>query len=565
MGKVKEDHRHGGAKLLTVFRLSQRLMKGSRGKLYFLLAVLMLFNIEAALMLPLVLKYGFQAVTENDMGALMWTAAGGICVFAFNFAVMYFINVYGDAWATEFSFHAAENGFREFSGLPVASLQALHNDDDLFNRIAAGTGNIVGFYFSMANLLGNGAAVLVLMIMLYRFSSMLGIFIILLVAAELATVRLQFHYNAGYTRKLQEDKAASIRLLRSLLEQLSFHRQNRTWDWMRKLYGEARKQWFRTQEKRTMADVLLDSCRTGIHGFFRMGLVYSFMVQKEAFTTYADALASSFSTFSSLTEKAKSLGGVISRLPNSFIPIEKLDDIITMKMQYASETSDGYLALEHMSVVIGEREILKNVCCRIPLGSSTAVIGKNGSGKSTWMKAVAGLYQWSDGKVHKPDCKTAYIPADDLLFRGHPVLENIACAGDNIDTDTIENLLAELRFSDGKMLCGKVPEQLSGGEAKRINIARALLSDAEVLLADEPTSSLDRETAGKVMEMLLGLDGKTLIYITHDPEYAAMADQVIFMQDGEIRQVMKGTECACNGYFQSWRKDCNEAGTHAAQ
>ena len=67
------------------------------------------------------------------------------------------------------------------------------------------------------------------------------------------------------------------------------------------------------------------------------------------------------------------------------------------------------------------------------------------------------------------------------------------------------------------------------------------------------------------MEMLLGLDGKTVIYITHDPEYAAMADQVIFMQDGEIRQIMKGTECACNGYFQSWRKDCNEAGTHAAQ
>lgn len=558
MGKIKQDGRHGGTNILTVFRLSQRLMKGSRGKLYFLLAVLVLFNVEAALMMPLVLKYGFEAVAENDMGALMRTAAGGACVFAFNFAVMYFINVYGDAWATKFSFHAAENGFKAMSGLPVASLQAVHNDDDLFNRIAAGTGNIVGFYFSMANLLGNGAAVLALMVMLYRFSSMLGIFIILLVAVELVIVRLQFHYNVRYTRKLQEDKAAGIRRVRSLLEQMSFHQQNQTWDWMRGMYGEVRKQWFCTQEKRTMAEIILESCRTSIHGFFKMGIVYNFMVQKGVFSTYADEAASSFSTFSNLTEKAKGFGGGISRLPNSFVPIGKLDEILAGKRENVSEKADGHLMLEHMSVAIGDKAILKDVCCRIPLGSTTAVIGENGSGKSTWMKAVAGLYRWGDGKVHEPGCRAAYIPADDFLFQGHTVLENIAYAGDGTDTDNIKKLLEELQFPDVETLCGKVPAQLSGGEAKRINIARALFSDAEVVLADEPTSSLDGETAGKVMGLLLGLDGKTVIYITHNPEYAAMADRIIFMQDGEIRQIIRGGECACNEYFRLWSKDCGE-------
>ena len=197
--------------ILATFRLARRLMQGSRGKLYFLMATLILFKIEVALMMPVILKCGFQDVADKNMQTLIRTAIGGSCVFAFNFAVMYFINVYGDAWVTTFAFLATENSFKELSRLPVSSVQAAHNDDDLFNRIAAGTGNIMGFYFSLADLLGNGVAMIVLMIMLYRFSSIFGGLIILLVATELIFVWLQFHYNVDYTRRLQKDKAEAIR------------------------------------------------------------------------------------------------------------------------------------------------------------------------------------------------------------------------------------------------------------------------------------------------------------------------------------------------------------------
>lgn len=543
-----------GKNILPVFRLSQRLMRGSRGRLYLLLTTVVLFNIEVVLMVPIVLKYGFLAVAEKNVHALVWTAIGGSCAFAFNFAVMYFINVYGDAWATKFAFHAAENGFKEISRLPVASIQAAHNDDDLFNRIAAGTGNIMGFYFSMANLIGNGIAVVVLIVILCRFSGMLGGFVLLLVAVELLVVRLQFRYNAGYTGKMQEDKAKSIRQVRSLLEQSSFHQHNQTGDWIRGLYGEARAQWFQTQEKRILTSTFLDSCLVSIHGLFKMGLVRSFMIKQEIFSSYADDVASSFSTFGKLVEKAKEFGGTVSRLPNSFVPIEKLGDVLTDKPQQAGGREEGRLTLEHISVVIRDKEIVKDACCRIPLGNKVAVIGENGSGKSTWLKAVAGLHQRGDGNVHDLGRKAAYMPADELLFRGHSVSENLSYGGDGIGSDAIKKLLEELRFSNVEDLCGKTPEQLSGGEAKRINIARGLLGDAEVILADEPTGCLDREASGIVMEKLLKLEGKTVIYITHDPEYAQMADEVIFMQDGEIRQIFKGAECADNAYFQRWRE-----------
>ncbi len=558
--KMKEknrssEHNKKSKSILAAFRLAQRLMRGNRGKLYSLMAALTLFNIEAALMMPVILKCGFRAVAENSIRALVGTAIGGVCVFAFNFAAMYFINVYGDAWVTTFAFHAAENCFKELSVYPVASIQAEYNDDDLFNRIAAGTGDIMGLYFSLVNLLGNGVAVAVLMVMLCRFSSMLGGIIILLVAAEMVFVRLQFRYNADYAKRLQKDKAEGIRRVRSLLEQLPFHQHNQTWEWMRGLYGEAREQWLLTQGKKTMTSVFLDSCLTGIHGIFKTGLVYGFMVRQEVFSSYADDVVSSFSTFNSLVTKAKGFSESISRLPNSLVPIGKLDDVLAGHPQHAMGQGGNCLVLEGISVAVGDKMIVKDASCRIPLGSKVAVIGENGSGKSTLLKAMSGLYRCQDGKVHGLGKKAAYIPSDELLFQGHSVLENISYGRDGIGTGEAERQLKELRIHGAGELCGKIPAQLSGGEAKRVNIARGLLGDAEVILADEPTSCLDKETSRHVMGKLLGMEGRTVIYVTHDPEYAKLADEVIFMQDGEIRQVIKGNECDENECFRSWSKE----------
>ena len=85
MGKERKNDK--GNNIVTVFILSQRLMRGNRGRLYFLLATLVLFNFETALMMPFVMKCGFGAVLEGDMQALFGTAVGAAGVFAFNFAI----------------------------------------------------------------------------------------------------------------------------------------------------------------------------------------------------------------------------------------------------------------------------------------------------------------------------------------------------------------------------------------------------------------------------------------------------------------------------------------------
>lgn len=553
MDKLKDNNKKS-KNILIAFSLAFRLMKGSRGQLYFLLTTLVLFNIEVALIMPLILKYGFQAIAANNIHTLWVTFLSGVCVMVFNFIVMYFINVYGDAWVTKFAFHAAENSFKEISRLPVSTIQSNCSDDDLFNRIAAGTGNIMGFYFTIADLLGNGMSVLVLMILLYNLSNVFGGLIVLLVAAELFFVRLQFRYNANYTKKLQQDKAESIKRVRSLLEQLSFHRHNQTWDWMRGLYSDARNQWFLTQGRRTLVNVILDSCLVSIHGFLKTGFIYGFMVKQELFYSYVDDVVSSFSTFDNLVAKANRLSGNISKFPNSLVPIGKLHDVLKEKTQQVSEEGQDCYELTHVSVSIGDKKIIKDISCHVPLKSKVAVIGENGSGKSTLLKTMAGLYQCENGNVYRLGQKVAYIPADDLLFQGHSVFKNISYCIDKIEADAIVKQLEELQFQGVDELCEKSPEQLSGGEAKRINIARGLIGNAEVILADEPTSCLDWKTSQKVVEKLLSLEDKTIIYVTHEPEYAKMADEIIFMQDGKIKQIIKKEEYKNNKYLAAWSK-----------
>ena len=94
------------------------------------------------------------------------------------------------------------------------------------------------------------------------------------------------------------------------------------------------------------------------------------------------------------------------------------------------------------------------------------------------------------------------------------------------------------------------PDQLSGGQRQRVAIARATVMNPPVLLADEPTGNLDRESSGQVLELLEGMNAKglTLIVVTHDPQVARRADRVLILVDGRIRRRLTGSEMPASGF-----------------
>ena len=202
----------------------------------------------------------------------------------------------------------------------------------------------------------------------------------------------------------------------------------------------------------------------------------------------------------------------------------------------------------------GPVDILRGVDLGVAVGEAVAVLGPSGSGKSTLLMVIAGLERPSSGRVAVGGCDIQDLDEDALaLFRRRHVgivfqsfhlvaamtaLENVAvplelgghddpfqCARDALDQVGLAERVEHY------------PAELSGGEQKRVAIARAFAPGPDLILADEPTGNLDRATGAQVIETLFSLraeTGATLLLITHDQDLAARCSRILTMSDGRI-------------------------------
>jgi len=202
----------------------------------------------------------------------------------------------------------------------------------------------------------------------------------------------------------------------------------------------------------------------------------------------------------------------------------------------------------------GAVEILRGVTLDISRGRSVAVVGPSGSGKSSLLMIVAGLERATRGRVTVAGEDLTRLGEDDLArLRGRAIgivfqsfhlvqtmtaLENVALplefAGDAAAFTKAGRLLDEVGL--GHRLT-HYPAELSGGEQQRVALARALVTDPELILADEPTGNLDGTTGQQVVDLLFTMQRRrraTLVLVTHDARLATLCDSTIRMADGAI-------------------------------
>lgn len=191
----------------------------------------------------------------------------------------------------------------------------------------------------------------------------------------------------------------------------------------------------------------------------------------------------------------------------------------------------------------------------VPCGKFVALVGASGSGKSTLLSMIAGLIVPDAGSIRVNGRElvglgpiersalrlrdVAVVFQDDNLLEEFTAVENVALPLDaagvpwRAAATAAREALARVGLSE---VADRQPHQMSGGQRQRTGIARALVGHRSVLLADEPTGSLDAENTAQLATLVKSLcrDGLTAIVATHDPIVAAAADVVISMSDGRV-------------------------------
>ncbi len=214
------------------------------------------------------------------------------------------------------------------------------------------------------------------------------------------------------------------------------------------------------------------------------------------------------------------------------------------------------LSGKEISKNFGANQVLKRISLDIYEGDFTVIMGSSGSGKSTLLYCLSGMDRMSSGTVsyqgkdmtNAGEKEMSRLRAEDygFVFQGThlagslTLYENILMGGfvstkysEKESRDYADRLVERMNLSEAK---DRLPSEVSGGEAQRAAVARAVISRPDILFADEPTGALNKGNSEEVLHLFSSLhaEGQTILLVTHDKNAALWGNRVLYLEDGEI-------------------------------
>lgn len=212
---------------------------------------------------------------------------------------------------------------------------------------------------------------------------------------------------------------------------------------------------------------------------------------------------------------------------------------------------------------LNQVQALTNVSFTVEEGEYVAIMGESGSGKTTLLNIIASLDKSSSGDVVLDGKSTSTIKEKDIsafrrnnlgfVFQDFNLLDTFSVQ-DNIflplvlSNETIFKMSEKLRPIAQKLgiqdILSKYPYEISGGQKQRVAVARALITNPKLILADEPTGALDSHSTDELLKLFkqINEEGQTILMVTHSIKAASHANRVLFIKDGEVfHQLYKGS------------------------
>ena len=315
---------------------------------------------------------------------------------------------------------------------------------------------------------------------------------------------------------------------------------------------------YKTRMKRRSVSILAGS---GFGFVFQMGYLYAIMwgafgiVSGEM--TYG-TLTAILQLVNQIQQPFASLSALLPRFYGMTASAERLMELENLPCELKADKKADYCSLtsvkaENVSFCYGENKVLSNVSIEINKGDFVSLTGISGGGKSTFFLLLLGAYRPQQGKLtfktEKGDFRAggetrnlfAYVPQGNFLFSG-TVRDNITFLNELASEDEIKRA-AEIACMDKFIeelpdgLDTKIGENgfgVSEGQAQRIAVARAILSNAPILLLDESTSALDEETEARLLKNIADLKEKTVIIVTHRKAALNICNKHLILKEGEI-------------------------------
>jgi putative ABC transport system ATP-binding protein len=235
----------------------------------------------------------------------------------------------------------------------------------------------------------------------------------------------------------------------------------------------------------------------------------------------------------------------LKKYPNAIRRSEDMKNIIETKKLCKTFSNGGI-----------QQHVLKNIDLEIYEGDFTIIMGASGAGKSTLLYSLSGMDKPTLGSVKFDGTEITKMNTDELAIfrRSHcgfvfqqvylvdsmSVLDNIMAAGLLVykDKNTLADKAGELlkAVSIEETLWNKFPTQISGGEAQRVGIVRAIINDPKILFADEPTGQLNSASSRDVLDIFKDIhkNGQSIVMVTHDLKTALRGTRVLYLRDGGV-------------------------------